>query len=72
MIEVIIDDELEPATEAEDPISLHALTGIHPRSGKTIQLLVVVKGVQLHALLDSGSTHNFIDSAAEEQRTIPF
>jgi hypothetical protein len=31
----------------------------------------VVNGVQVHALLDSGSTHNFIDSAAVECMAIP-
>jgi hypothetical protein len=45
-------------------ISLHAITGIQPRSGRTMQVLVIVNGAHLSALLDSGSTHNFVDSAA--------
>jgi hypothetical protein len=47
VIEVIATDELEQTTDAMDPtISLHMLTDIHPRSGKTMQLLVVVIGEQ--------------------------
>jgi hypothetical protein len=45
--------------------------GIHPRSGKTMQLLLVANGVQLRALLHSSSTHNFVDSAAAERAGIP-
>lgn len=45
-------------------ISLHALTGI--RLGKTMQLHVAIQGDTVRALVDSGSTHNFI--AAEIAR----
>jgi hypothetical protein len=49
--------------EAGDPtISLHALTGIQPNSGKTMQLHILVNGVVLTSLLDPGSTHNFMDT----------
>jgi hypothetical protein len=50
---------------ADDPtISLHALIGIQPRSGCTMQLPVVINKVVLIALLDSGLTHNFVDIEA--------
>lgn len=42
-------------------ISLHAFTGI--RTEDTMQLNIQYKGAVLRALLDSGSTHNFINSA---------
>jgi hypothetical protein len=45
-------------------ISLHVLTGIQPRSGRTMQVMVLINGAHLFALLDSRSTHNFVDSAA--------
>jgi hypothetical protein len=73
MIEVILDDALEQTTDVADlTISLHALTGIHPRSDKTMQLVVVVNGIQLRALLDSGSTHNFIDLVAANRAVVLF
>jgi hypothetical protein len=57
--------------ETKDPmISIHAFTCIHPRSGKTMQLLVMANDVSLRALLDSGSRHNFIDSAGVERAAI--
>jgi hypothetical protein len=60
LIELLNDDDME-----ESPmISLHAITGIQPRSGRTMQVLVIVNGAHLSALLDSGSTYNFVDSAA--------
>jgi hypothetical protein len=43
-------------------ISLHALTGIQSSVARTMQLKVVVNGATLTALLDSGSTHNFLDA----------
>jgi hypothetical protein len=73
VIEVILADALEQTTNVANLMtSLHVLTGIHPRSGKTMQLLLVVNGVQLRALFDSGSTHNFIDSAAADRAAMPF
>ena len=38
---------------------LHALTGI--RTEDTMQLYVIINGILLLALLDTVSTHNFID-----------
>lgn len=53
---------------ANDPtISLHTLTGIQPRSGRTMQVSVAINGFFLTALLDSGSTHNFMDTVAAER-----
>jgi hypothetical protein len=46
------------------------LTGIHPRFSKTMQLLVMANDVQLRALLDSGNTHNFVDSTTAKHAGI--
>jgi hypothetical protein len=63
IIEVVAEEELDgQADTAEPTISLHAITGIQPRMGKTMQLLVAINGVHLRALLDLGLTHNFIDT----------
>jgi hypothetical protein len=44
-------------------ISLHALIGLS--SAKTLQLMITIAGIELQALVDSGSTHTFIhDSVA--------
>jgi hypothetical protein len=73
VIEVLIDDELVQTIDGADlTILLHALKSIHLRFGKTMQLVVVVNGVQLRALLDSGSTHNFINLAVADRATVPF
>jgi hypothetical protein len=60
VIEVLIDeDDLAPTAETEDlTISLHALTGIRPRMGRTMQLAIDINGTHFNALLDSGSIHN--------------
>ncbi|MEJ2003071.1 MAG: retropepsin-like aspartic protease [Maritimibacter sp.] len=61
-IEVLDDDVDETPPDSTEPtISIHALTGIQPRHGRTMQLKVDINGVALLALLDSGSTHNFIN-----------
>lgn len=57
------EDAAAPTLE-EPTISVSALTGIHPHAAKTMQVFVDVGGVRLTALLDSGSTHNFVDDAA--------
>jgi hypothetical protein len=61
-------NELLDEEEDEDAptISLHALTGIQPRSGCTIQVVVIISTAHLPALLNSGSTHNFMDFAAAD------
>jgi hypothetical protein len=56
------DESIEADSVPGDPtpvISLHALTGIHSES--TLQLEVHIMGKALTALLDTGSTHNFIN-----------
>lgn len=64
------DDIVEPTEHAhmEEPaISLHALTGIQPRSTQTMKLPVWVGSTKLIALVDSGSTHNFISDDAVDR-----
>jgi hypothetical protein len=61
VIEVLGDDEAEPPATGDPTISLHALTGIQPSLGRTMQIPVSINGVILTTLLDSGSTHNFVD-----------
>ena len=60
------DTEDAPAAPPFDPdapmISLSAITGI--RAEKTMQLHVHIGAHQFTALLDSGSTHNFISTEA--------
>ncbi|WVZ58424.1 hypothetical protein U9M48_008700 [Paspalum notatum var. saurae] len=55
------EDATEEEEEAADElgISLHALTGID--TGETMQLCIQIGGADLLALVDSGSTHTFID-----------
>jgi hypothetical protein len=62
----VVDEETEglPPGDGEPTISIHALTGIQPRTSRTMVILVSVNGAHLIALLDSGSTHNFIDNTA--------
>jgi hypothetical protein len=74
IIEVQIDDDDTPPPPANgDPtISIHALTGIQPRTSKTMQMQVSVGTTVLTALLDSSSTHNFIDVATTEGACIVF
>jgi hypothetical protein len=72
IIEVVGDDDKSsPPDNVEAPIiSLHALTGIRPHSGRTMQLVVTINGTCLTALLDSGSTHNFVDVEAAARVSI--
>jgi hypothetical protein len=72
IIEVVDEDEvdgLSPTTD-EPTISLHMLTGIQPRASRTMTLLVDINGTQLVALLDFGSTHNFIDNATASRACV--
>ena len=51
------------AMEAEDSapeISLHAVTGTY--TGGTMQLMVTIGTTDFIALVDSGSTHNFLSA----------
>lgn len=51
-------------------ISLHAITGI--RTEATMQLRISIGNEELTALPDSGSTHNFISSAATQRISLNF
>jgi len=51
-------------------ISLHALTGI--RTADTMQVTVRMGNHQFTALLDSGSTHNFISGPAAQHVGLSF
>jgi hypothetical protein len=62
------DSEDQGLYSAEPTISIAALTGIQPRTGRTMHVYVTVQDVVLHALLDSGSTHNFVDSEVAARR----
>jgi hypothetical protein len=57
-------EEDEPLELDEPTISLHALTGVQPRAWRTMQLRVAINGAHFLSLLDSGSTHNFVDTEA--------
>lgn len=68
MLEIEDEDAVgEPIEQAE--ISLHALTGI--RASHTMQLQVQVAGQTLLALVDSGSTHNFIAEGTARRLGLP-
>jgi hypothetical protein len=68
-----VSDYTEEDTSAEDSdttavdlvISLHALLGT--RSKDTMQLIISIHGHNLIALLESGSTHNFLDAATQHR-----
>jgi hypothetical protein len=66
VIEVLSEGEEEDGApgEGEPMILIHAFTGIQPRHGRMMQLHVIVNGASLLMLLNSGSTHNFIDTKA--------
>jgi hypothetical protein len=65
-IEVITDEPLVQPFEADSTISLHTIIGIQLGSRCTMQVSVIINGCSLAALLDSSSTHNFVDSTAAE------
>jgi hypothetical protein len=56
------DADESPPDSTKQTISIHALIGIQLRHGRTMQLRVDINGVALLVLLDSRSTHNFIDT----------
>jgi hypothetical protein len=73
-IEVVDDEDTRetPADAADPTISIHALTGISPCSNRTMQLFVLINWAQLTTLLDSRSTHNFLDLEASACAGIHF
>ncbi|XP_035823519.1 uncharacterized protein [Zea mays] len=74
---VEIDDAIDSSAaaaadtgETDAPIfSLHAVAGVS--MGKTMQIRVVVGATTLIALLDTGSTHNFIAEEAARRSGLP-
>jgi hypothetical protein len=62
-IEVITEEGMAQLTADDPTISLHVLTGIQPRSGRTMQVTDAINGFLLMVLLDSVSNHNFVDTA---------
>lgn len=55
---------------AEPAISLHALSGVQSKATQTMKIPVWVGSTRLMALLDSGSTHNFIADDAVQRTGI--
>jgi hypothetical protein len=58
---------IEVVSDPTDPtILLHALIGMQPHASKTMQLWVQIDDATIMVLLDSSSTHNFLDTAIAE------
>jgi hypothetical protein len=71
-IEVTEDDDI-PADDIDTPvISIHELTSIRPRAGRTMQLYVVINDARITALVDLGSAHNFVDLDTAERIGLKF
>jgi hypothetical protein len=71
-IEVVKDDDT-PGDATDTPmISIHALTGIRPRVGRTMKIYIDINGAGITTLLDSRSTHNFVDLDTVEHIGIKF
>jgi hypothetical protein len=63
-------DDSDDTIEAETPVfSLHALAGV--RFSNTMQVTVKLGASPLLALLDSGSTHDFISESAARRTGLP-
>ncbi|KAM3243961.1 hypothetical protein ACQJBY_055715 [Aegilops geniculata] len=60
---------IDDASPADPRISLHAISGV--RTSETMQMHITLGGVSLLALIDSGSTHNFIAEEAAARATLP-
>jgi hypothetical protein len=62
----------EDNDDAEPTISLAALTCIQPNTSHTMHVIVLISNTSLRALLDSGSTHNFIDHVIADHAGVSF
>jgi hypothetical protein len=72
-IEVEDNDTTTPVEAVDTPmISIHALIGIRPHTGRTMQLYVIINGTRVRTLLDPGSTHNFVDLDTATRNDIKF
>ena len=66
----VSDEEEEVCEEVEEAegeditphISVHAMNGMISKGYKTMRVTVFIKKRPLHILIDSGSTHNFLDT----------
>ena len=57
MVEEVVNGE-----EGANPhISVHAIRGLRSKGYQTMRVTIYVKTKPLHILIDSGSTHNFLD-----------
>jgi hypothetical protein len=64
-IEVVDEDTDDSShTATELTISIHALTGIQPHILRTMKIVIDINDARLLALVDIGSTHNFVDVEA--------
>ena len=63
------DSEPDEATPGEPQISLHAIAGV--RTSETMQMRLTIGGTSLLALLDFGSTHNFIAEEVVARASLP-
>ncbi|XP_066349333.1 uncharacterized protein [Miscanthus floridulus] len=63
------DSKTDEATPGEPQISLHAIAGV--RTSETMQMRLTMGDTSLLALLDSGSTHNFIAEEAAARASLP-
>jgi hypothetical protein len=52
-------------------ISLHTVTGVRTRGYQTMKVYVTIGDAIAIALLDSGSTHNFIDVDMVRRAGVP-
>jgi hypothetical protein len=73
LIDLALDDDDGDAEDveqaADEPrISVHAITGI--RTSETMQVRIHLGGASLLALLDSGSTHNFVAAEAAARTSL--
>jgi hypothetical protein len=71
-IEVLDDHgDQAPQVDGDDrTISIHALIRVWPRSGKTMQFHININNTRRLALLDFGSTHNFVDNDTADRASI--